>query len=57
MASTGVSMYLTVDAIAATLRQVATLAPGSTLAMSFMHPIELADPDVRPAIERAAAGA
>jgi methyltransferase (TIGR00027 family) len=57
VASTGVSMYLTKDAIAATLRQVAALAPGSTLAMSFMLPIELADPEVRPGIERAAEGA
>jgi methyltransferase (TIGR00027 family) len=57
VASTGVSMYLTTDAIATTLRQVAALAPGSTLAMSFMLPIELADPEVRPGIERAAAGA
>jgi len=55
--STGVSMYLTRDAIQATLRQVASLAPGSTFAMSFLLPIELADPDVRPGIERAAAGA
>ena len=38
LASTGVSMYLTKDAIAATLRQVAALAPGSMLAMSFMLP-------------------
>jgi O-methyltransferase involved in polyketide biosynthesis len=50
-------MYLTQEAIAATLRQAAALAAGSTLAMSFMLPIELADPDVRPGIERAAAGA
>jgi methyltransferase (TIGR00027 family) len=57
VASTGVSMYLTRDAIAATLRQVAALAAGSTLAMSFMLPIELADPELRPGIERAAAGA
>jgi methyltransferase (TIGR00027 family) len=57
VASTGVSMYLTEDAIAATLRQVAALAPGSTFAMSFMLPIELADPEMRPGIERAAAGA
>jgi methyltransferase (TIGR00027 family) len=57
VASTGVSMYLTEDAIMATLRQVAALAPGSTLVMSFMLPIELADPDVRPGIERAAEGA
>jgi hypothetical protein len=40
-----------------TLRQIAALAPGSTLAMSFMLPIEMADPEVRPGIERAAAGA
>jgi len=57
VASTGVSMYLTKEAIAATLRQVASLAPGSTLAMSFMLPIELAEPELRPGIERAAAGA
>jgi methyltransferase (TIGR00027 family) len=57
VASTGVSMYLTKDAIAATLRQVAALAPGSALAMSFMLPIELAEPELRPGIERAAAGA
>src|SRR6185503_21313931 len=44
VASTGVSMYLTRDAIATTLRHVAALAPGSTLAMSFMLPIELSDP-------------
>jgi methyltransferase (TIGR00027 family) len=57
VASTGVSMYLTRDAIAATLRQVAALASGSTLVMSFMLPIELTDPEVRPGIERAMAGA
>jgi len=57
VASTGVSMYLTRDAVAATLRQCAALAPGSTLAMTFMLPIELTDPEVRPGIERAAAGA
>jgi methyltransferase (TIGR00027 family) len=57
VASTGVSMYLTREAIMATLRQIATLAAGSTLAMSFMLPIELADPEIRPGIERAAAGA
>jgi len=57
VASTGVSMYLTRDAIMTTLRQVASLAPGSTLAMSFMLPIELAEPELRTGIERAAAGA
>lgn len=57
VASTGVSMYLTRDAITATLRQVAAFAPGSMLAMSFMLPIDLLDPEVRPGVERAAAGA
>ena len=40
VASTGVSMYLTKDAIAATLQQVATFAPGSTFAMTFLLPPE-----------------
>jgi methyltransferase (TIGR00027 family) len=57
VASTGVSMYLTREAIVATLRQVAGLAPGSTLAMSFLLPVELADPEVRPGVERAVAAA
>jgi methyltransferase (TIGR00027 family) len=43
VASTGVTMYLTRDATAATLRQVAGLASGSTLAMTFMLPAELLD--------------
>ncbi len=50
-------MYLTRDANAATLRQVAALAPGSTLAMSFLLPLELADPEVRPGLELAEKGA
>jgi methyltransferase (TIGR00027 family) len=57
VASTGVSMYLTKDATAATLRQVAMLASGSTLAMTFLLPLELADPEVRPGLERAVEGA
>jgi len=57
VASTGVSMYLSKDAIMATLRHVAALAVGSTLVMSFMLPIELVDPEVRSGVERAAAGA
>jgi methyltransferase (TIGR00027 family) len=57
VASTGVSMYLTKDATAATLRKAAALAPGSTLAMSFLLPLELVDPEVRPGMERAAKGA
>src|SRR5438128_51865 len=57
VASTGVSMYLTKGAITATLRQVAAFAPGSTLAMSFLLPLELADPEVRPGLQQAEKGA
>ena len=49
--STGVSMYLSKDANAATLRQIAGLAPGSTLAMTFLLPANSSmtpcDPDSR----------
>lgn len=55
--STGVSMYLTRQANAATLRQVAALAPGSTLAMTFLMPLHLADVAVRDALEMAARAA
>lgn len=57
VASTGVSLYLTTEAIAATLRQFATLARGSTLAMTFLLPIEFADPEERLAFEAAKSGA
>ncbi|MFI6651042.1 class I SAM-dependent methyltransferase [Streptomyces sp. NPDC050529] len=48
---TGVTMYLTKEATAATLRRLAGLAPGSTLAMTFMLPTELLDAADRPAME------
>ncbi|MGH8151098.1 MAG: class I SAM-dependent methyltransferase [Steroidobacteraceae bacterium] len=57
VASTGVSMYLSRDANRATLCEIARLAPGSSVAMTFMLPLELLDPDERPrheAIHRAA---
>jgi methyltransferase (TIGR00027 family) len=57
VASTGVSMYLTREAIMALLREVAGFAPGSTFAMSFLLPLEMADPAVRPGMEMAAKGA
>lgn len=57
VASTGVSMYLTRDAIAATLRQVATLAAGTTLVMTFILPLELVEPEERPGLEAAERGA
>jgi methyltransferase (TIGR00027 family) len=55
--STGVSMYITREATAATLRQIAALAPGSTLAMSFLLPSELLDEADRPGLEMARRGA
>ena len=57
VASTGVSMYLTKEAIVAKVRQVAALAPGSTLAMTFLLPLDLADPEVRPGLQLAEKGA
>ena len=57
VASMGVSMYLTREAILATLRRLSALAPGSTFAMSFMLPIELVDPEIRQGMQRAADGA
>jgi methyltransferase (TIGR00027 family) len=55
--STGVSMYLTREAISAMLREVASLAPGSTFAMTFLMPLELAEPEVRPGMQMAEKGA
>jgi methyltransferase (TIGR00027 family) len=55
--STGVSMYLTKEATAGTLRAVARLGKGSTLAMSFMLPSDLIDEADRPGLQAAARGA
>lgn len=55
--STGVSMYLTREAIMAMLRQVAALAPGSRFVMTFILPIEIADPEVQTGLRRAEHGA
>lgn len=55
--STGVSMYLTKEANAATLRQGASLAPGAMFAMTFLLPLEMAAPEVRPGLEMAEKGA
>lgn len=55
--STGVSLYLSKEAIAATLRQVAQLAPGSTFAMTFILPLDMAEPEERPGREIAEKGA
>jgi methyltransferase (TIGR00027 family) len=43
VASTGVSMYLTREANQATLRDLAALARGSTVAVTFLLPLDLVD--------------
>ena len=55
--STGVSLYLSKEANAATLRQLAELAPGSTLAVTFLLPPELVEDVLRPGFEAAQRGA
>jgi len=57
IACTGVSLYLTKEAIIATLNQIATLAPGSKLAMTFYLPVELLDEEDKPMQEMAEKGA
>jgi len=57
VSSTGVSLYLTKEAITTTLQQIARLAPGSTLAMTFILPIEFSEPEERPGFEAAIKGA
>ena len=44
---TGVTLYLTKEAIAATLRQLAMLAAGSVVAISFYLPMDLLDEEDR----------
>lgn len=57
VASTGVSMYLAKETTAATLRQLAALAPGSTVAMTFLLPAELVDAADRGGLEASTSGA
>lgn len=57
VACTGVTLYLTKDAIISTLKKIATLAPGSTLAMAFYLPIELLEEEDQPMQEMAEKGA
>jgi hypothetical protein len=52
-----ISMYLTKDESAASLRQVAALAAGSALAMTFILRLELAEPEERQGREAAEKGA
>jgi methyltransferase (TIGR00027 family) len=55
--STGVSMYLTHETNFGTLRQLALLAEGSTVVMSFLRPLNLVSAEDRPMFERAIKGA
>lgn len=57
VSSSGVSMYITKGATAATLVCFAQMAPGSIVVMTFMVPLELVDNDDRPGLEAAARGA
>ena len=55
--STGVSMYLTKEANAATLRRLASMAPGSSVAMTFLIPIDMLPPEIQPFLEMSQRGA
>lgn len=57
VACTGVSLYLTPDAINYTLSKIATLASGSKLAMTFYLPMDLLDEEDKPMQEIAEKGA
>jgi len=57
VASTGVSMYLTKEANAATLRELSALASGSTAVLSFLLPIELLDEADKPGLIISQSGA
>ena len=57
VASTGVAMYLTKHATAATLGQLAGLASGSTLAMTFLLPPDLLGDTDRSGLQAAEKGA
>jgi len=57
IACTGVSLYLTKDAILATLSQVTRLAPDTKLAMTFLLPIELVEDEDKPLLQISIKGA
>lgn len=57
VACTGVTLYLTKEAITSTLKQIATLSAGSTLAMTFYLPIKMLDEEDQPMQEIAEKGA
>lgn len=57
VACTGVTLYLTREAILATLRQIGGFAPGSKLAMTFILPPELLEAEEKPMVRKAEKGA
>jgi methyltransferase (TIGR00027 family) len=57
VSSSGVSMYITKSATAATLHRLAGMGPGSIVAMTFMLPFELVDESDRAGLQGAARGA
>jgi methyltransferase (TIGR00027 family) len=57
VASTGVTMYLSEEATLATLRELAALAPGSTVAMTFLIPPELLEARDRAGLQSSKEGA
>lgn len=57
VSSSGVSMYISTEATRDTLGQLAAMAPGSVVAMTFMLPLDDLDLADRPGIEMAARGA
>lgn len=54
---TGVTLYLTREAVAAILREAAGFAPGSILAMTFILPADMIDPEDMPMQRKSAQGA
>jgi methyltransferase (TIGR00027 family) len=54
---TGVTLYLTKDAINDTLKKIASLASGSTIAIAFYLPLEQLDEKDKPLLEMAIKGA
>ncbi len=54
---TGVTLYLTKDAINDTLKKMASLASGSTIAIAFYLPLEQLDEEDKPLLEMAIKGA
>jgi methyltransferase (TIGR00027 family) len=54
---TGVTLYLTKDAITDTLKKMTLLASGSTIAIAFYLPLELLDEEDKPLMEMSIKGA